>query len=515
MKRLTYILFAIVISIIVSSCKKFDSFNTNPDAPSTVTPGMLATGVLREAFKFWNPNPADFSTSNLWLHHTANANGTPNPSEYFYSYYPYVGFGAFRNLTNMKRMVEFAKGNPGETSYQGLALFMKAYFGFGMTLSLGDIPYSEAGKAEEGITKPKYDKQADVLAAILVDLQAAEHLFAAGKNFDGDIMFGGDPMKWRKLCNTMQLKVLQTMSKKITTAQKSRFAEIVAAGNLMTDNTDNLKLTYTTGDGASYPFWSGETQRNYVVLSELTINSLKTFNDRRLFYFADPAPYLMTAAGGSKTENDPAAYQGALTSLNAGTIAINAQAGKYSYVNLRYTKDKIGDPMLILSYSEQCFIIAESIEEGWIPGGAAAAKTYYENGVNEILKYYMALPITANHGMPITQPYINNYFTGAAAYQMAGTKTDRLHQIWIQRWLLDFFQGNAMNNYPQILRTGYPVLPLDPATNMNPDDKTLYPKRWKYETGEQATNPVNYKQAIDSQYGGYDGINGIPWYLQP
>nr|WP_121271340.1 SusD/RagB family nutrient-binding outer membrane lipoprotein [Pedobacter schmidteae] len=515
MNRLTYILLTMVMLTALSSCSKFDSFNTNPDAPSTVTPGMLATGVLRGAFRFWNPNPADFTTLNLWLHHIANADGTPNPSQYFYSYGPSVGFGAFQNLTNLKRMVELAKGNPGEPSYQGLALFMKAYYGFTTSVVLGDIPYSEAGKAEEGITKPKYDKQADVFAAVLADLQAAEALFAAGKNFDGDMIHNGEALKWRKLCNALQLKVLQTMSKKITTAQKSRFAEIVAAGNLMTGNTDNFKLTYTTGDGAGHPFWSGETRRNYVVVSELTINSLKMFNDRRLFYFADPAPYLMTAAGGSKAENDPAAYQGVLTSLNAGTIAINTQAGKYSYVNLRYTKDKIGDPMLIFSYSEQCFIIAEAIEEGWVPGGAAAAKTYYENGVKEILKYYMGLPITANHGMPITQSYIDNYFTGAAAYQLAGTKTDRLRQIWTQRWLLDFFQGNSFNNYPQILRTGYPVLPLDPATNMNPDDKTLYPKRWKYDVGEQVTNPVNYKQAIDSQYGGYDGINGIPWYLQP
>jgi ATP-dependent RNA helicase DeaD len=44
-------------------------------------------------------------------------------------------------------------------------------------------------------------------------------------------MFGGDPVKWRRLANAMQLKVLNVMSKKITAEQKARFAEIVAAGN--------------------------------------------------------------------------------------------------------------------------------------------------------------------------------------------------------------------------------------------------------------------------------------------
>ena len=49
---------------------------------------------------------------------------------------------------------------------------------------------------------------------------------------------------------------------------------------------------------------------------------------------------------------------------------------------------------------------------------------------------------------------------------------------------------------------------------MNPDDKNVYPKRWKYPTSELTTNLVNYQKAVDEQYGGYDGINEIPWWLK-
>ncbi|MNX91488.1 Starch-binding associating with outer membrane [compost metagenome] len=83
----------------------------------------------------------------------------------------------------------------------------------------------------------------------------------------------------------------------------------------------------------------------------------------------------------------------------------------------------------------------------------------------------------------------------------------------MQRWLIDFFQGTT-NYYYTFLRTGYPVFPLNPATSQNPEDKTKYPPRLKYDTGEQVTNPVNYKMAIDSQYGGFDGTQGIPWYIK-
>ena len=509
MKNLKYIIIVVFSLLIANSCSDFEELNTNPDSVTTVAPDMLATQVLKNTYRFWNPNPSDFSTGNLWNKHTAILLTNPNPYQYYYSYWPYGGFGAYKRLTDLKRMVEFAKGTPYESSYKGLELFLKAQFGFTMTLDMGDIPYSEAGKAEEGITKPKYDKQKDVFVAILEDLKSAEEFFAEGKDFSGDIMMGGDVVKWRQLCNAMQLKILQTLSKKITPEQKARFAEIVAADNLMKSDADNLQLEYSDNPNSTHPFWNGEDKRIDDAVSKLVVDALKKFNDRRLFYFAEPAQALIDEG---KFESDFEAYEGAPTSLTASELALNNQAGKYSLLNKRYVEYKAGDPMLIFTYSEQCFIIAEAIEEGWVTGNA---KDYYEKGVKEMLEHYMNLPsaATGTHGMAIDQSYIDNYFTGDAAYAVGGTKTERLHQIWTQRWLIDFFQGNG-GNYAQFLRTGYPEYPLDPSTSMNPDDPTVYPKRWKYPTNEQVSNPKNYQKAIDEQYNGYDGINGVPWYLK-
>lgn len=508
MKNLLYFL-AIISLTIISSCSKFEELNTNPNAATTVSPDMLATQVLKDTYRFWNPNPTDFSSGNLSNMHVARLDATSNPYQYYGSYWPYGGFGGLQKITNLKRMVEFAKGTPKEASFEGLALFMKAYAGLSATMDMGDIPYSEAGMAEEGITRPKYDKQADVFVQILADFKAAEEKFAVGQNFGScDIMYGGDAAKWRKLCNAMQLKVLQTISKKITAEQKARFAAIVTAGNLMTGNADNFQLVYSDNPNATHPMWNGENQRILDGVSKLTVDALRNLNDRRLFYFAEPAA---AQIAGGKVETDFTAYVGAPSELASGTLAINRQAGMYSLVNIRYTIPRAGDPMIKFAYAEQCFIIAEAIEEAWITG---TAQTYYENGVKAMLSYYMNLPSaqTGVHNMKITQTYIDGYFTGAAAYATAGTKTDRLRQIWTQRWLIDFFQGNG-GNYPQFLRTGYPVYPLDPATCMNPEDNTKYPKRLKYPTNEQVTNPDNYKKAVDEQYGGFDGVNGVPWYL--
>ena len=509
MKRLFYILSALILFIAVS-CDNFEDINTDPNATNEVSPGLIATQILKDTYRFWNVNAADFLSGNLFNKHLIQINNE-NPGQYYWAHWPWGSFNSYLRLTDLKYMAEFAEGSEFAPSYKGLELFLKAWYGFQMTLDMGDIPYSEAGLGEyDGIFQPVYDKQADVFAFILEDFKKAEALFAEGKDFDGDIMYGGDASKWQRLCNAMQLKVIQTMSKKATADQKSRFASIVNSGALMTGNEDNFALEYSTNSNAIHPFYNNGTEfRQYASLSKLTVDALKKFNDRRLFYFADPAQKKIDEG---LNESDFEAYVGGLSSLPNTILQPNGLNGEYSYVNKRYTLYMDNDPMLIFTYSEQCFIIAEAIEEGWLSGDA---QTYYKNGVKAQLTYYMNLPHTAEHvhGMAIDQTYIDNYFTGEAAYKTGGSKQERLQQIWIQRWLIDFFQGNG-GNYPQFLRTGYPEYPLDPNTNLNPDSKTVYPKRWYYPTSEQSTNQENYLKAIDNQFGGNDATDEVPWYLK-
>lgn len=333
-------------------------------------------------------------------------------------------------------------------------------------------------------------------------------MFAQGKNFDGDILMGGDAAKWRKLCNAMQLRVLQTMSKRATQEHKNRFAEIVAAGNLMESNADNYQLRFLDNPNAYFPYYNGETTRVNHAISKLLADELIRLKDRRLFYFAEPAEALLKDG---VTESDFEAYAGAPGEMPAEQLAANNANGEYSLMNKRYAVAKIGDPHLMFTYAEQCFIIAEAIEEGWVSGNS---KEYYENGVKAMLQHYMEEPscATGYHGMPITQDYIDNYFNGAAAY--ADTKEERLKQIWMQRWIAYFFQGDSQPYYTNILRTGYPVFPMNEATNMNPHDKTVYPKRWMYPIDEQTKNPENYNKAINEQFGGEDATDKATWFLK-
>ena len=315
MKNRISIVVIMIASCIIASCDNFEDMNQNPDQPNKVSPEMLATQILKNTYRFWNPVPDDFQQgTNLMNKHIALLRTNPNPAQYFYSYYPYGSFGAYAGLTDLRLMSEYSKGTKQEPSYNGLELFLKASFGFSATLNMGDVPYSEAGKAHEGITKPKYDKQEDVFKQVLEDFRKAEEFFARGEKFDGDMMFNGDAEKWRRLSNAMQLKVLQTLSRKITDEQKTRFASIVEAGHLLQGPDDNLRLIYSDNPNAGYPFWNGETHRSYTAISKLCVDALKQLNDRRLFYFAEPAEKLIKEG---KKESEFDAYEGAPTELSA------------------------------------------------------------------------------------------------------------------------------------------------------------------------------------------------------
>ena len=73
-------------------------------------------------------------------------------------------------------------------------------------MQLGDVPYSEALKGEDGLVKPKYDTQESVMINLINDLEKAASLFDKASNFEGDPILNGDITKWRKVVDAFRLK---------------------------------------------------------------------------------------------------------------------------------------------------------------------------------------------------------------------------------------------------------------------------------------------------------------------
>lgn len=498
------LLVAFIMGLLMTGCTdKFNDLNTNPNTVTSAPPSMLATNVILGMVKYGGADASAYLSQYSFEKYMGSAYGLS------VSQYNQIGRGwfGFTSIQTINKMLEMAEGNPQKDSYMAIAKFSRAISFWNATTALGDIPYSEAGKAGDGIYKPKYDSQESVVIGILNELKEAEALFAKGIKFDGDpTPFAGDATKWRKAVNAYTLRILVALNKKADVASldvKNRMQSIVSAGNLL-DNTLYLGLVYN--DIQNHPVYGARNLfYNTQAVSSFVVNHLKRLNDYRLFYFADPAPAQISAG---LSEGDMAAYNGMDVVAPFNQIQADNLKRIFSPLHGRYYDVKAPEPRVVVGYADQQFSLAEARVRGWITTGTA--KDYYESGVKAVLAFYMATDASKAHTKPITQAYINNYFTGEAAF--AATSTDQLKQIWLQRYLAGFMQPQSeffnynLNNYPD--------LPYNPATNLNTGIGGGFPKRNMYPDTEYNYNLDNLKSALEKQWAGSDDPNNIMWILK-
>lgn len=308
--------------------------------------------------------------------------------------------------------------------------------------------------------------------------------------------------------NATALKILMTLSKKENTSMlnvKSRFAEIVNAGYLMQPSTGFLGVNYSTQN--KHPLsGTNDLFTSRTVMSSLLVDNLKLLNDRRMFYYAEPAAAQIIAGF---TQDDPEAYTGVDVSIDYATMNAGHSAGIYSLLNKRYLQEEATEPRRLMTYAEQQLILAEARILGWITSGTA--QEYYEQGVKAALGHFLAVNSNYAHTMPINQAYIDGYFAGEAAFK--ADPADQLKQIWMQRYLLNFMQ-DAQYSYFEYRRTAYPEFPINPATSLNENNPDGLPMRWLYPSSETNYNRENLIEALNRQYEGYDEINKLMWLLK-
>lgn len=496
-----------LFALLLSSCDNFEDINTNPDSITDASASMVATGVILRNIKFNGRDAHAYLQPNALAKYLGYANQAQMGSQY--NDFGNGSFGDMTLLPNIEKMVHYAKGSVMEDSYNGLAKFSRAWMFFRLTMQMGDIPYSETNKGLEGDYRPKFDAQKDVLIGILNELKEADQYFAKGISFTGDpTPYNGDPAKWRRASNSFALKVLMSMSKKASDASlniPARFAEIVNSGQILQANTGFLGLTYSAVN--IHPVsGTNDLFTSRTPISSLLIDNLKVLNDRRLYYVADPSS---AQIAGGKTEGDMAAYVGVDVSIDYATMTAQHLQGAYSLINSRYLKEATSEPRMLITYAEQQLILAEARLLGWITTGTA--KDYYESGVKAALASMMATKASYAHGKAIDQAYIDAYFTGDAAFKVS--QADQLKQIWMQRYILNFMQ-DAEFSYFEYRRNNYPAFPINPATNLNMENKNAIPVRWLYPTSETNFNRENLIDALNRQYDGYDEVNKLMWLLK-
>lgn len=480
-KRWQLSVIAFFLVTLAPGCSDFGNINVNPNNPSTPNTAGLLTGALR----------------NVGIINAQVGPGGANivPAMYVQQFgdviyiedskYKTINFnynvwyaGPLINLQhvielNTSENTKITASTFGSNANQiAIARIVKAYFFQWITDRWGDIPYSEALKADADFT-PAFDKQEAIYTDLFKEWSEATAQFEEGKTVQGDILLNGNTAKWKKFANSLRLIAALRLSKVKPEMGKKEFLAALADG-VMTSADDNVQYKFLSESNNENPVYT-----NYVVsnrkdyaLSDVFVNYLKKVSDPRLPFLAAKnisgeyvgVPY---AVGGSKAQD---------LSLIAPVLSQQNSA-----VN-------------VLTYAQILFAQAEAAALGWTNGDA---KTLYESAIGASLQQWM--------GGSYTEAALKTYLTQAEVAYAANAATEK---ISTQRWIALFFQGTEA--WSEWRRTGFPVL-KPAATTLNGGSEI--PRRLAYPVTENNLNKANYQAVLQSQ--GKDDHYTRVWWDKP
>ncbi len=466
MKKI-FILFTVLL-VLGSACKKdFLSVDEkNPNNASSVPASFILPAALNNTAALLN-NPYNYPFIYEWYGLWSISGGYSqdvNMTAYNLLNSSYQGiWSTTYTILNNFDYIEKNSTNAQNKPYKAIAKIMKAYLYHNLVDCYGNVPYSEALKAEAGILKPKYDDQKAIYEDLVVQLDSAMNLIETkpadavevGAN---DIIYHGDMGRWAKFANTLKLKLLlqQTgmdnrasyISGAITTTSSVGY---LGAGEGAWVNPGFLQST-----GKMSPFWetfykqdgSAQNALTYFMAGQDACDFLIANNDpRKLRFFA---PYAGTSIQGNYFGTVPLNLPSVTSKIGPGMLKA-------------YTQDSP-----ILTDIESLFIQAEAAQRGLITGDV---KALYEAAVTaSVLFEGGPTGNTANATAYLAQVKQLVNFDATA---------DKIKLILTQKWCA--LNGlSPMPVWTDYRRTGFPDFihwSEDPLKlNETPPVRLLYPQ---------------------------------------
>ena len=369
-------------------------------------------------------------------------------------------------------------------------------FSFGyLTDVFGDIPYSQAFKADSGVLAPKYDGQAAVYAGILSELARASADLSGAQNTLGsaDRIYGGDPARWQKLANSLRARhALRLVNVDPSTADAQLKAAFAAPGGLITSNADNAAYRWP-GDGVYDNPWAVNFKtRDDVRVSDRLVSILKGLNDPRIHTYAlrveqDAAevPARSTVWCPDGTRPCYAGLANALTQAQASAFLPTTSRPGAALFPGATAYGTVGggggsDPSWLFTAAEALLIRAEAAARGLGGLTPAQAAGFYQSALRASLEQW---------GVPAAQ--VTAYLASPAGTLRPGA--EGLKQIAVQKWLALY--TNGLQAWIEFRRTCQPAI-VRPGPSAT---EAAIPRRLMYSTNEYATNADELAAAVARQ----------------
>lgn len=552
MKTIKLIL-SIIFIVGLSSCTKdFVEINKNPNA---ITPDEASARyfITNPEFNLYAPNRYPYWRAHL-IHtdryagyFTFGFNGSWWSDELGYSYssgYTDATWGwlegYFNQIDNFMRLTGPGGDFENDKMYAVGQILKSLYYQM-FTDVFGEIPFSEAGNPD--IATPKFDTQNEIYQGLIAMLDEAMGTIGdATTTGDGvndlgenDIIFNGDLQKWKKLANSLKLRIAMRaygangadwVTSTVSSAMNGPFLEMGEDAVLPKDNEISQWGSACYGD-IWYNFGLGS---NWTV-GKYLIDYLRNNNDPRLPMYAQPAPggtfkFYRPDPGSNQEgyDNFPTRIAYIHSVLNDATggdmtftdwtdsVEISVPENKYyigqpprlnsqTYPYVKYEfwsipaeiiiqKKNQGQPIkeeLIMGAAEVYFLRAEAVVRGLASGDASSL---FQDGIRAAMKYW-----------DVDDGSIETYIASAPLAQLTGSVDEQLEKIGVQRWIAHYTDG--FEGWADIRKLGYPVEMAqgvsDPVIFGLGDDNGVLPQRMRYGNSAYNNNLDNLNEAISRQ----------------
>ncbi|MGY2134633.1 SusD/RagB family nutrient-binding outer membrane lipoprotein [Hymenobacter sp. HD11105] len=479
MKKFVVLLLLSLGGSMVSCTDGFEELNLDPNRIERISPGTLLNPIVYSIATF-NTSRADAFTFDIMqvalpfpsvsggVHRYLVSESAGNST--WTTYYRWLA-----NIREMRLAAEAAQ----DPNYEAIALTLNAWAYANLTDCFGNIPQTEASRAEDGILYPVFDSQQEIYTRLLDDLETANGLFDATRtmSYGSDLLYNNSVPNWRRFCNSLRMRLLLRVSKRPEMNAPTQLAAMIndpVKYPVFTQNSEAAILRLTGVTPNVSPWGRAIDFTTFRAAAEFFIDNLNTWADPRLSRFNTQA----RTQNGSTTigyKGIPSAYAGSdaqfqyqPSNFNVALVTATAAAPM---------------PSVLMTYAEVELIKAEAAQRGYT---TADARTHYERGVKAAVEQW---------GAVLSATYFQN---PAAAYN--GT----LERIMLQKYYALFF--NDYQQWFEYRRTGLPRLPR----GQDLQNGGIMPVRFKYPLVVQTNNGPNYRAAVEAMGG--DDVNTKVWW---
>jgi hypothetical protein len=370
-----------IFTLILASCSSdmaYEDLNKNPNRPPEVSDNQLFVSAINSLTDFVESTNVNINNFRLYAQYWTQTQYTDEsnyemqnreiPDYMFSEFYRDI----LGDLSNAKKQTS----DPINTAQIELLM---VYAWQILVDSFGDIPYSEALKAEGDSPNlaPKYDDAATIYSDLISRAKTAlSGLSSPGTGYTSDdLIFSGSNSAWKKFGSSLLIK----LGSRLFDQNASVAKELIEANfsNAMKTNSDNAYIQFEGSPPNTNPLWEDLVQsgRQDFIPADTFVDVINALNDPRADKFFDP------------TSKIDGAYKG-------GPYGTSTPFNDNSHISQTlYAPDFRG---VLMDYTEISFILSEAARRGYSVGGTteehytnAIKSSMAEWGVNEadVTKY--------------------------------------------------------------------------------------------------------------------------------